>query len=240
MNQFLLNFSNNLSSGNFSYLLLLASFLGGIIASISPCTLGILPIIAGYVGGFEKDGSHFRIFIRLLFFVLGLSVILTAIGIFCAATGKVFTALGGNYWIIFMASLIMIFGLSLIGVIEIPTPVFIKRMPAEKGAGLIVYPFILGVLFAFAATPCSTPILAAIMSFATLSKDLSFAAILLFLFSLGQGVIIILTGVFTSFIKNIRGINKYSSIFMKICGVILLLSSLLIFYKVFSQFAGKF
>lgn len=236
MNELLLNFTSELNKGNFSYLLLLASFLGGVLASVSPCTLGILPIVVGYVGGIDKDKNHIHTTIRLLFFVLGLSAILTVVGIFCALTGKVFMAFGGNYWVIFMASLIMVMGLSLIGVVEIPPLNFIKKMPKSKGASLVFYPFLLGILFALAATPCSTPILASIMGFATLSKDITYSAILLFLFSLGQGLIIILTGVFTSFIKNIRGVNKYSSILMKICGVLLIISSIFIFYKVFSPF----
>lgn len=239
MGEFILRFTNNLYSGNFSYFLLIASFSGGVLASISPCTLGILPIIAGYVGGIEKEKNNFYTFIKLLFFVFGLSTILTVIGIFCAVTGKVFTALGGNYWIIFIASLIMVFGLNLLGIVEIPVPNFVKRMPKSKGRSLIVYPFILGFLFALAATPCSTPILASIMSFAALSKNTFYAALLLFLFSLGQGLIIILTGIFTSFVKNIKGINKYGSILMKFCGILLVLSSFLIYYKVFAQFFIK-
>ncbi len=229
------NFQTQLQGGNFSPLLLLASFLGGVIASISPCTLGILPIIVGYVGGLDRERNSFITFIQLLSFVFGLSLILTFIGIFCALTGKVFMAIGGNYWVIFMGSLIMIFGLNLLGLIEIPTPTFVKRMPKSKGASLFVYPFILGFLFALAATPCSTPILAGIMSFATLSSNILYAALLLLLFSLGQGVIIILAGVFTSLVKKIRGFNRYSVYLMKLCGILLIASSLYIYYKVFSS-----
>ena len=216
--------------------MIFASFLGGIIASISPCTLGVLPIIIGYIGGYEKNENNFITFIELLSFVFGLSSILTVIGIICAVTGQVFQAMGGEYWILFMGSLILIFGLNLLGIIEIPIPLIVKRMPKSKGRSLFIYPFIVGVLFALAATPCSTPILAGIMSFATLSGNVLNAAILLLLFSLGQGVIIILAGVFTSFLKNIKGAHKYSEYLMKICGILLVLSSFLLFYKVFSQF----
>lgn len=236
MNELINIFTQNIQNGEFSFLVLIISFLGGIIASISPCTLGILPIIIGYVGGYDKEKNSFHTFIQMTSFVLGLSIILTVIGIICAVGGRVFVSIGGNYWVLFMGSLIMIFGLNLLGIIEIPIPVIIKKMPKTKGKSLFIYPFILGVFFALAATPCSTPILAGIMSFATLSQNMLYAALMLLAFSFGQGIIIILTGLFTSLIKNLRSINKYSGLLMKLCGILLVLSSLFIFYKVFSPY----
>lgn len=127
MNELINIFTQNIQNGEFSFLVLIISFLGGIIASISPCTLGILPIIIGYVGGYDKEKNSLHTFIQMTSFVLGLSVILTVIGIICAVGGRVFVSIGGNYWVLFMGSLIMIFGLNLLGIIEIPIPVIIKN-----------------------------------------------------------------------------------------------------------------
>lgn len=239
MNELTDIFTSYLQNGEFSLFVLLISFAGGVISSLSPCTLGILPIVTGYVIGYDNERKSFYTFIQMLSFVLGLSVILTAIGIICALSGKVFIAIGGNYWVLFMASLIMILGLNLVGVVEIPIPVIIKKMPKTKGKSLFIYPFILGVFFALASTPCSTPILAGIMSFATLSQNIMYSALLLLAFSLGQGVIIILAGIFSSLIKNMKSINKYSGLLMKAAGGLLILSSLFIFYKIFSPFIFK-
>ena len=49
------NLVNFISNGEFSILFLLVSFLGGILASISPCSLGIIPLIVGYVGGYGNS-----------------------------------------------------------------------------------------------------------------------------------------------------------------------------------------
>ena len=49
------SFLQNTNSGQFELMMLLASFLGGVIASISPCSLAMLPIIIGYIGGYSKE-----------------------------------------------------------------------------------------------------------------------------------------------------------------------------------------
>ncbi len=232
------NLAQYMQNGQFPILLLVISFLGGILASVSPCSIGMVPLIVGYVGGFGENGENAKkkTFIQLCSFVLGLSLVLTAIGIFCAVTGNVFTSIAGAYWILFLASLILIMGLNLIGVIDINFSPLVKRMPKGNSTSLFLYPMLIGVLFAFAASPCSTPILAAIMGFATLSKNIVLASLMLLCFSLGQGVIIVLAGLFTSFLKGLKNISGVSEILMKVSGIILIIGAILIYIKVFSRF----
>lgn len=224
-----------MSNGEFSPLFFVISFLGGILSSISPCSIGILPIIAGYVGGYG-DTNKFKTFIQMCSFVFGLAVVLSIIGIICALTGQVFASFGGAYFVLFIASLILIMGLNLLNIIEIPLPTIINRMPKGNGTSLFIYPFLIGVIFAFAMSPCSTPILAGIMSFAVLTKSIFLAGIMLMCFSLGQGIIVILTGVFASFIKGLRNFASISEVLMKISGVLLILASLILYIKIFSRF----
>jgi cytochrome c biogenesis protein CcdA len=59
---------------------------------------------------------------------------------------------------------------------------------------------------------------------------------MLLCFSLGQGVVVVLAGIFTSFLKGIRNFSRFSEILMKISGVLLVLGAILIYVKVFSRF----
>ncbi len=229
------NLTQYLQNGEFSLLFLLVAFLGGILASISPCSIGMLPLIVGYIGGYG-DSDKLKTFIQLSSFTFGLAFVLTIIGLVCAITGNVFVSIGGSYWILFLGSFILIMGLNLLGLIDLNLSPIVKRIPKGNNTSLFIYPFIVGILFAFAASPCSTPILAGIMGFAALSKNLLFAGLMLLCFSLGQGVIVILAGVFTSFLKGVRNFSNVSEILMKISGVLLIIASILIYIKVFSKF----
>ena len=88
--------------------------------------------------------------------------------------------------------------------------------------------------FALAASPCSTPILAAIMATASLSKNILQASLMLLLFALGQGGIVVFAGMFTSFITNLKGSAKYSEILVKISGVILIFFAFYLYWRCFS------
>lgn len=235
MNEFFTFFQNELASGNFSVYLLILAFLGGILASLSPCSLGILPIIVGYIGGYDKEDLKTTLS-QLFFFVLGMSVVLSIIGVICALTGKVFASALGPVGVLILTSFIMLMGLNLLGVVEINVPVFIKEFPQNNSNNKILYPFLIGAIFALAASPCSTPILASVMAVASLSANLIFSICLLLAFALGQGVIIILVGMFTSIIKNFRQFASFSETFLKFCGIVLVFASLYMYYKVFSQF----
>lgn len=229
----------DLFTGNTSIMLLFGlSFLGGLVASISPCSLAMLPIIIGYVGGYSEE-KPYKTFLQLVFFIMGTAIVFSIIGIICAVTGKVFASVGGPYFSIVIASIVMIMGLKLVGFLDFEIPVLVKEMPKGDSASTFVYPLILGAVFALAGTPCSTPILAAIMAFASLSASLFQAVIMLFLFSLGQGLILVIAGVLTSKLKTWKNFYKLSDVLLKVSGVLLVVTSLYIFYKIFAPLIVK-
>ena len=220
-------------TGQFSLIMLVVSFLGGLLASISPCSLAMLPIIVGYVGGYSQE-KPVKIFLQMLFFVFGSSLVFATIGVICAVTGKVFISFAPMYFILLLASLLMVMGLNVLGVLDFSMPVIIKQIPQSSGKNMILYPILIGAVFALAGTPCSTPILAGIMAFASMSTNILFAVLMLFMFSLGQGLILVIAGVFTSSLKGFKNFAHISEILLKLSGVLLVLSSCYLFYKIFS------
>jgi len=215
------------------YILLFASFIGGVLASLSPCSLAMLPLIIGYVGGYSK-GTPFRTFLQLCCFILGTAIVFTVIGVVCALTGSVFASAMGGYFTLIIASLLLVMGLKLLEILDFETPTIIKAMPTNSTNSIFLYPILLGITFALAGTPCSTPILAGIMAFAAIGKNLSLAILMLFLFALGQGVILILAGLFTSSLKNMKSLAQFTEFLPKISGVLLIGVSIFLYWKVFS------
>lgn len=224
-----------IQSSHMPVLIILVAFLGGVVASLSPCSLGILPLIVGYVGGYSHE-KNFRLFVQLLSFSIGVALLLTVVGVICALTGKAFAGVASPVWILLLASVIMISGLNLLGVIDIQFPTIIKKFPQGDSTSLFVYPVIIGVVFGIASSPCASPILATVLAMASISANTMFAALLLFAFALGQSLIVIICGLFTSVLKNLKTMSNLSEFLLKISGFLFVLAALYIYYKIFLPF----
>lgn len=120
------NLTQLFSTQSSIYILFGAAFLGGLISSISPCSLSMLPLIIGYIGGYS-DEKPLKTLIQMIFFVIGTGIVFSVIGAICAITGKIF--IGNPYFALVVASIIMIMGLKILGVIDFDLPPIIKEVP---------------------------------------------------------------------------------------------------------------
>ena len=235
MDSFIQSFTTFFSSQSAPAIITLISFLAGILASLSPCSLGILPLIIAYVGGSENKKQS-TLFVQMLSFSLGLALTMSIVGVICALGGKVLGSMTSPVFVLFIGSLLLIFGLMLLGVIDINIPNFIKKMPQNTKGGLFIYPFLIGIVFALTSSPCSTPILASVMAVASLAKSIYLSILYLFSFAFGECVIIILCALFANTIKHLRMFADKSEMLMKLSGILLILVALFIYIMIFRQF----
>ncbi len=94
-----------------------ASYLGGVIATASPCILASIPLVIGYVGGYAGDSKK-QALIYSLTFVVGLAVVMSILGAVAALMGTMFGDVG-TYWYFVVAVILMVMGLQLAGVIKL-------------------------------------------------------------------------------------------------------------------------
>ena len=224
------NFIQNLNNGNLGGTALIFSFFAGIISSITPCSLAVLPLIIAYSGVDEEKDTR-KTTLKIICLISGLAVAMTVFGILSALAGKIFTLVGGEIWTLFAGSLLIVFGLSILGVIDIDYTSFVKKMPKKFGNPYL-FAFIIGIFFALSSTPCATPFLAGILTYASVTKKIPISALMLFLFALGQGVILVLASIFTTFIKKIQRLDKLFNFILKATGVLLVISGVFMWWEV--------
>ncbi len=210
--------------GSFSPAAFIAVYAGGVLTSVSPCILTMIPVIVGYIGGYSGQGekSKFKGFTLSLFFVLGLSVTFAVFGVVAVMLGKIFGQIG-DIWYYILAAVAVIMGLQLLGVINIRFPT-LKRLPVRKGG--LLPSFLIGMMFGLVASPCATPVLAVIIAYVASTGNFYYGAALLFVYGLGHGLPLIIAGTFTALVKQLPRFQKFSRYITLASGVILILLGL--------------
>lgn len=175
-----------------------ASYLGGVIATASPCILASIPLVIGLVGGYA-GGSRQQAFYYSLTFVVGLAAVMTVLGAVAALAGTMFGQVG-NYFYFLVAAILMAMGLQLTGILKLNLNRNSGRwLPRRTG---LLGALLLGALFGLVLSPCASPILAVILTMAAVQGQVAYGSSLLFFYALGQGTLIIVAGTFTGAINE--------------------------------------
>jgi cytochrome c-type biogenesis protein len=197
-------------------------FLGGIISSASPCVLAMIPLIIGFVGGYA-EGSQKKAIQYSLMFVLGLTITFTILGIIAGALGRLFGDVG-RFWYYILPAVAILLGLYLLLAnrlnLNIGLPQrFIPKRKALLGA------FLMGLFFGIVASPCATPVLGVVLTFAATKQDIVYSGGLLLAYALGHWVLVFGAGISAGFAQKViasRGISNFSNYSKKVAGVILM------------------
>ena len=208
----------------FTFLLV---FLGGLITSISPCILSMVPLLVGYIGGYS-EGSKARGFKLSFSFIVGMSLTFAIMGFVAAYFGRVFGQVG-TYWYYILAAVALVMGLQLLGVLTFNLP-GLKKIPLQKtgvGGSLLM-----GLLFGLVASPCATPVLAVIITYAALQAEPLYGSILLFVYGLGHGIPLLAAGTFTGMAKNLPKFSKYTQYISYFSGLVMVLAGLYLLFWV--------
>jgi len=197
-----------------------ACFLAGVISSASPCVLAMIPLVIGYVGGYA-EGSQRKAVQYSLVFTLGLTITFTILGIVAGALGRLFGDVGG-FWKYVLPPVAIILGLYLLGVFKFNIGISQRFLPKKRA---LFGAFLMGLFFGIVASPCATPVLAVILTFAASRDDLVYSGGLLLAYALGHWVLVLGAGISTGFAQRVlasRGIANISDYSKKIGGVFLI------------------
>jgi cytochrome c-type biogenesis protein len=209
-----------------SFMVLALAFAGGIVSSLLPCTVGMLPVLIGYVGGYTED-SRLAVFRQIAMFMLGFALVLTLLGVLASVLGTAMAAMVGSSWYYILGTLAIAMGLHLVGIVNIPMPQFISRMPKTE-PGKFLAPLALGAAFGAASSPCGTPFLTAILGFISRETNWLLGGTSLFAYALGQSMLLLVVGLFTGFLKHMAILRHVGTVINKLSAAVFVLAGLLL------------
>lgn len=205
------------------------TFMEGIISFISPCMLPMLPLYISYFAGDTgtTKGKNTTTLTRALAFVIGFTLVFTALGVFAGSIGTFFTKYQTIVNII-CGLLIIYFGLSYLNIVHIP---FFKGMSNKIEVKGLFSAFLFGMIYSISLTPCVGAFLGSALMLASSTGGALKGALLLLTYSLGLGIPFLMSALlieqlqtaFTFIKKHYKIINTLCGIFLIVIGVMMTL-----------------
>lgn len=173
------------------------AYLGGVLASLTPCVYPLIPIVLGIIGASSIDKKRTALTLSASY-ALGLSIVYAALGLFASMTGRFFGEIATNPWSYFLfGNLYLILGFWMMDWINIPLFSTGSASGRRGHAGA----FLTGMLSGVVAAPCTSPVLAGLLIYISTTRDVVLGGSMMFAFSLGMSTLLIAVGAFSGGMK---------------------------------------
>lgn len=213
-----------------------AALIAGLLSFFSPCILPLIPAYFTFITGLSLDEltldagqTRKKVLVSTLAYVCGFSFVFILLGASASFLGS---AMAKYTWLIRYSGggLIIVFGLHLLGIINIKGLNFEKKIHLSKKPLHLMGTFLIGMAFGAGWSPCIGPLLGSILIVAGNQDTVPKGMLLLTVYSAGLALPFIMISLFINRIleimkratKVIYYINKLSGILLIILGILLI------------------
>ena len=233
-------------------------FSGGLLTSLGPCSLSLLPVTLAYLAGFgarePERGTHAATTVRdaaeaapglllagadapvavvassarpslpwqrSLSFAGGIVLSLVLLGLASGLLGHLYGSLPTQVPLL-VAVVAVVMGLNLLGLLRFPLPAGPDPDRWRRLVPAPLAPLAAGLAFGLAATPCTTPVLAVLLTWMAQSGRPLTGMLLLIAFGAGQVVPLVVAGTAAASLPTLLGLRRIGQWIPPISGVVLL------------------
>lgn len=235
--------SGSLNLGQTLIALLLA-YLGGILASLTPCVYPMIPITVSVVGGMpihQRASAGFKgkwreVMGRAFAYIFGMTIIYSFLGVAAGLTGRVFGSFTNTpTWYIALSIIMTAGALIMLDVIPFDPMVWLeglKRRMGKTSSGFFsdqgsemnwIGAFALGASSGFIAAPCTTPVLTSVLAYIAKTQSIGMGLGLMIAYSLGLSTLLLTIAGFAGAIQVLPRSGQWMKSVKKFSGFILLI-----------------
>ena len=216
---------NNFVEQNFKknniFLILFGFLISGLLLSITPCVLPMVPVLSGIIMASNQKSSK----LLTISYVMGICVTYSALGIIAGITGTLFSSSIQNIgFLYFSGILFLVFGLIMLEIISIKLPIntnnYIANFLSRFRGGNTISVFFMGLFSALILSPCVAPPLAAAILYIGQTSDFVLGGVSLLFMAIGMSVPLLILGFSSDYILPKPGI--WMNFVKKIMGFVLL------------------
>lgn len=182
----------------------LLALAAGVLAAFTPCCLSNIPLIIGYIGGLGEKTTK-RAFLYSLTFAGGTAVTFVCLGLVATSVGHLLGT-SSSLWHFILGVIMVMMALQIWDLIEIIPETDVLQKNARRG---FVGAFFTGILAGIFASPCSTPILVALLALVAGSGNLLWGVLLMLCYAAGHSVLVLIAGTSVGFVQRLKGSGRY-------------------------------
>jgi len=225
---------------------IILSLFAGVSYFLSPCVLPLVPSYLSYITGIsledlKESGSNRKIqkitLIHSILFIFGFSLVFITLGASASFLGQflarhldIVRKVGGIIITLFGLFIILQPYMAKLALLMRDRRLTLKNRPTGYLGSVSI-----GISFAAGWTACSTPVLAALLTYASIGKTVGTGIFLLTIFSLGLAIPFFLSALAVNLFLNFFGkVKRYLRIIEIISGVLLIIFGILVFTNYFS------
>lgn len=221
---------------------LIAFFVGGLLLSFTPCVFPMYPILTGIIVGQGKSLTTKKAFTLSFFYVQGMAVTYTLLGIVVALAGAQFQAVFQHPFVLVALSILFIFlALSMFGVFNLALPASwqnkLNNISNKQKGGSIAGVVMMGVISGLVASPCTTAPLTGALLYISQTGDVVLGASALYALSLGMGLPLLILG--SSGGKLLPKAGAWMNIIKNIFGLLLLAVPIFLLERFIPEMASQ-
>ena len=199
-------------------------FAGGVLTSLGPCSLSLLPVTLAYLAGFAGDQP--RPWLRSLSFCGGIVTALVLLGLASGALGRIYGQVPGLIPTV-VAALAVLMGLNLLGLLPLRLPSGPDPEQWRQRVPPAAAPLAAGLAFGLAASPCTTPVLAVLLAWIAQAGSPLAGVVLLTAFAAGQVLPLLLAGTAAAWMPRLLALRAVGQWVPPVSGAVLLVSGAL-------------
>ena len=200
---------------------IIAFFLFGLALNLTPCVYPVIPITVGYFGS-QSERRKGSSFVSALFYVIGIAIVFSILGLISGLAGKQWGFLFQNPWFVITISLIILaMAASMFGAFEITVPSSLMNRFGGAREG-VVGAFIMGLTVGVVIAPCAAGIIIGLVGLVAKLGIVAKGTLLFFIMGLGLGVPYLILATFSGLLNKIPKSGMWMVWVRKLFGVLLI------------------
>jgi thiol:disulfide interchange protein DsbD len=166
---------------------IIAFFLFGLALNLTPCVYPVIPITVSFFSA-QSQQKKPRIFVLASYYVVGIAIVFSVLGLISALAGKQWGFLFQNPWFVILISIIILaMAASMFGAFEftVPSSLMTRLGQSRQGA---VGSFMMGLTVGVVIAPCAAGIIIGLVGLVAKLGMVAKGTLLFFVMGLGLGL----------------------------------------------------